>query len=197
MIASDENRQCVRRAGGFSLMEVLVAVFVLALGVIGAAGMQLAAVRTTQQSRFQSNAIQIASEMADKMRANASQMKLADGDNPFLSVSYASASDTAPGAPDKQCYAVECADSELAAFDIYDLQKRVKSLLPSGRVVICRDSAPWDVDTGAFNWTCDADDKGPVVIKLGWQEKAPDGTLVNPGQQMRPGVVLTVLPYVQ
>jgi type IV pilus assembly protein PilV len=197
MIFSHEIRKRMHHAGGFSLMEVLVAVFVLALGVIGVAGMQLAAVRTTQQSRFQSNAIQIASEMADKMRANAGQMKLADGDNPFLSVSYASTGDTAPGAPDKQCYAAKCSASELASFDIYDLQKRVKALLPSGRVAVCRDSAPWDADAGAFKWNCDANDKGPVVIKLGWQEKTPDGALVNPDQQMRPGVVLTVLPYVQ
>src|SRR5690606_15894095 len=64
MKASTENGE-----NGFSLIEVLVAVFVLAVGVIGAAGMQLAALRTTQQSSFQTRALHLAAEMADYMRA--------------------------------------------------------------------------------------------------------------------------------
>jgi len=54
---------------GFSLIEVLIAVFVLALGVIGVAGMQLTAMRTSQQSAFQTTAVELPAEMADKMRA--------------------------------------------------------------------------------------------------------------------------------
>ena len=48
---------------GFSLIEVLISVFVLAVGVIGAAGMQLTALRTTQQSVFQTKALHLATEM--------------------------------------------------------------------------------------------------------------------------------------
>ncbi|MFD2273251.1 type IV pilus modification protein PilV [Undibacterium arcticum] len=55
-----------RQQGGFTLIEVLISVFVLALGVIGAAGMQLVAMRTGQQSGAQSLAVQLATEMADK-----------------------------------------------------------------------------------------------------------------------------------
>src|SRR5690606_29049477 len=80
MKASTEN--------GFSLIEVLVAVFVLAVGVIGAAGMQLAALRTSQQSSFQTRALHLAAEMADVMRANVGQMKRADAANPYLHVDY-------------------------------------------------------------------------------------------------------------
>jgi len=188
-----------RHIRGFSLTEVLVAVFVLGLGVIGAAAMQLSALRTTQQSRFQTNATQLASEMADKMRANASQMKLSDDMNPFLSVSYASLTDAAPTAPGKQCYAATCDSGELAGFDIYDFQKRVKATLPGGRAMICRDAQPWDVAANAFRWDCNAESgKGSVVIKLGWQERRPDGSLLkDANQQVHPGLVLTVSPYMQ
>ena len=66
---------------GFSLIEVLIAIFVVALGVIGAAGLQLTSIRTSQQSSFKSVAVQLANELADKMRSNDAQMKLSDSSN--------------------------------------------------------------------------------------------------------------------
>ena len=49
--------------GGFALGEVLIAILVLGLGVIRAAALQLTAMRTTQQSAFQTAALQLAVEM--------------------------------------------------------------------------------------------------------------------------------------
>jgi prepilin-type N-terminal cleavage/methylation domain-containing protein len=74
------------QAKGFSLVEVLIAVFVLALGVIGAAGLQLAAVRTSQQSGYQTIAVELANELADKMRSSDAQMKLSDSANVFANI---------------------------------------------------------------------------------------------------------------
>jgi type IV pilus assembly protein PilV len=181
------------------LVEILVSVFVLGLGVIGAAAMLLSSVRTTQQSRFQSNAVRIASEMADKMRANTWQMNLPDEQNPFLAVNYAASADGIPEQPAKQCYADECDANELARFDISDLQKQVKDMLPSGRVMICRDAEPWDVAVNAYKWECDGrDGKGAMVIKLGWQGKALGSSVEkSEDRQVRPGVVFTVLPSLQ
>nr|WP_242489955.1 type IV pilus modification protein PilV [Noviherbaspirillum cavernae] len=181
------------------MIEVLVSVFVLALGVIGAAGMQLVSLRTTQQSAFQTAALQLASEMADKMRANANQMGLPDDQNPFLALNYKSATDAAPEAPAKLCFSATCSASELASADIYDLQRRVKELLPSGRVTICRDTQPWDESINGLAWDCTAGaGNGSVVIKMGWQEKAADGKLIkNENDLFPPAVALTVQPYAQ
>jgi type IV pilus assembly protein PilV len=182
---------------GFSLIEVLIAVLVLALGVIGAAGMQLTALRTTQQSTFQTTALELAAEMADKMRANASQMKQAD--NLFLKVDYQSATGTDPAAPEKLCYSktASCGADELAKFDIYEWETRVKANLPGGRALICRDSAPWDSDVGALTWTCaksSADSTG-LVIKIGWQARNPDGSLIrDAAKKFPPSVALSVGP---
>src|SRR3954468_11288154 len=87
---------------GFSLIEVLVSVLVLAIGVIGAAGMQLTALRTSQQSAFQTAALELAADMADKMRANDSQMRRTD--NYYLSVDFRSGENGAPAAPSAMCY---------------------------------------------------------------------------------------------
>lgn len=183
---------------GFSLIEVLISVFVLALGVIGSAGMQLGALRTTQQSTFQTTALELAAEMADMMRTNATQMKLAD--NPFLKVNYQSASGTDPAPPGTLCYgnASGCDAEALAKFDIYEWEKRIKLSLPGGRALICRDAAPWDSDVGTLAWTCagpSADGAG-MVIKIGWQAKNPDGSLIqDAAKHFPPSVALSVEPY--
>lgn len=183
---------------GFSMIEVLISVFVLALGVIGSAGMQLGALRTTQQSTFQTIALELAAEMADKMRANASQMKRAD--NLFLKVDYRSATDTDPAPPSTLCYgnAGGCDAEALARFDIYEWEKRVKANLPGGRALICHDAAPWDGGLGALTWACaqPSPDSVGLVIKIGWQAKNPDGSLIqDAAKQFPPSVALAVEPY--
>ncbi len=184
---------------GFSMIEVLVSILVLAAGVIGAAGMQLAALRTTRQSAFQSAAVQLASELADKMRANDSQMKRADGANPFLALQY-QAADGDPPASAKSCYATDCDGSELAEFDIYEWKKRVKAALPGGRAVVCRDAKPWDSSANSLTWDCTAGavDGGSLVIKLGWYAKDEHGDANKDAvHQASPKIAFTVEPYVK
>lgn len=188
------------RATGFSLIEVLVSVFVLALGIIGAAGMQLTALRTNQQSAYQTAAVQLASEFADRMRSNDTQMKRDDGDNPYLGIDYEAASDDAPAMPSTNCYTSSCSGAELAEFDIYEWKQRLKAALPNGRVVVCRDTEPWDDSKHGFTWDCSAGSAGnaTVVVKVGWQGKNADGSLIrDAGNRFPPSVVLTVEPYIR
>jgi type IV pilus assembly protein PilV len=181
---------------GFSLVEVLIALFVLALGVIGVAGMQLTAMRTSQQSAFQTTAVELAAEMADKMRTNDPQMKLSNGGNPFLNVDYQSQSG-APASAGATCYGggANCSAQELAAFDIEEWEKRIKASLPTSRAKICRDGRPWDSAAKSLTWDCDSS-SGSIVIKIGWRAKNPDGSFaVKPGASFPPIVALTVMPY--
>lgn len=55
---------------GVSLIEVLVAVVVLSLGVLAMAGLQLNSLRTSQGALYRSNAAMLASDIADRIRAN-------------------------------------------------------------------------------------------------------------------------------
>jgi type IV pilus assembly protein PilV len=187
------------KQNGFSLVEVLVSIFVLALGVIGAAAMQLTALHYSQQSAFQSAATQLASDMADRMRVNDTQLKLDDGENRFVEVDYKS-SDKEPEAPDKLCYATRCTGPELAKFDLYDWRKRVKAALPGGRAVICRDAMPWDSGAAALTWACSSGtgNSAPIVIKLGWQTKGknPDGSTARSADKpLAPSLAIVVSPY--
>lgn len=59
---------------GVSLLEVLVAVLVLAIGVLGAAQLQLAALRYNASAAHATQASFIAYDMLDRLRANAGNL---------------------------------------------------------------------------------------------------------------------------
>jgi type IV pilus assembly protein PilV len=81
-----------RACAGFTLVEVLVALFVVALGVAGAAAVQTLAVRAAGEAARVSDGTQLAASLAQRMRANPAAMALPDGANPYLQV------DLQPGA---------------------------------------------------------------------------------------------------
>ncbi len=60
-----------RPQAGMTLIEVLVAVLVLAIGLLGAAALQLNALKYTDNARMTSQASFIAYDMLDRIRANA------------------------------------------------------------------------------------------------------------------------------
>jgi type IV pilus assembly protein PilV len=63
----------LRRQRGLSLIEVLVAMVILSLGLLGMAGLQAAGLRTSQSSFYRAQAAQYAEDMAERMRANLGQ----------------------------------------------------------------------------------------------------------------------------
>ena len=57
--------------GGFSLLEVLVAMIILAIGLLGLAGLQLVALRDNRDVSSYTQAMALSYEMADRIHANA------------------------------------------------------------------------------------------------------------------------------
>lgn len=55
---------------GFSLIEVLVSVVVLSVGLLGLAALQVSGLRVGQSSFYRAQAAQLATDMADRLRAN-------------------------------------------------------------------------------------------------------------------------------
>lgn len=56
---------------GFTLIEVLVSIVILAVGLVGIAGLQAQSLRSSQDSYFRTQANTFANDLADRMRANA------------------------------------------------------------------------------------------------------------------------------
>jgi type IV pilus assembly protein PilV len=59
-----------RAEAGFSLLEVLISIVVLSIGALGAAGMQIAALKDTGSANTRYRAASLASGMADALRAD-------------------------------------------------------------------------------------------------------------------------------
>lgn len=60
------------RTGGFTLVEVLVALLVLSLGVLGIAGLQATSLRNKNNAYLRTQANILAYDIVDRMRANRS-----------------------------------------------------------------------------------------------------------------------------
>lgn len=122
---------------GFSLIEVLVTVLILAFGLLGVAGLLVKGVSNAASSEAMSKASQLASELADRMRANptiaissGSQYLLNTGDANAAAVNW-----TADKPTD-----VEAATS-VALKDKQDWMKALEAQLPLGRGRVTNDDS--------------------------------------------------------
>ncbi len=166
--------------GGFTLIEVLIAVVVLAIGVIGASGAQLAALRMRHGTSLMSDGMQLASALADRMRANPEQMRGGDALNPYAQLNYDAALDGAPPAAPVSCFGdASCTSAAMAQFDLAEVRAALHRQFPGGRIAVCRDAAIVAAGGSGLTWACAGAAGGaadaPLVIKLGWRGKQADG----------------------
>lgn len=174
------------RAAGFTLLEVMIAMLVLSLGLVGGIAMQLHAMRTRHESALLSAALQIAAGMAERMRANAAQVPAV-----YLGVDYDAHATPVPALPEALCRLAPCDSAGIARLDVHDLERQVRAALPAGRARICRDAQPYA--DGRLRWDCTGGAQDPVVIKVGWRGRRPDGTPERDGQGGHaPGVAVVV-----
>ncbi len=66
---------------GFTLLEILVAIVVLSIGLLGLAGLQVVSLNNNQIAYYRSIATQQAYDMADRMRANLAGIRDGNYDN--------------------------------------------------------------------------------------------------------------------
>jgi len=176
------------RSRGFTLVEIMVALLVLSLGVLGAAGMQVAAIQANRDARNQEAAVRLASELGELIRANNTTARATTvAANPYLQ-SFSGSALTAG----TSCYInVRCINGvEVANRDMVEWSQRVVDLLPGARVTVCFDETPYAA-AGQAQWACT--NTGTVMqIKIGWSRPSLDRSTID--QATRPSVVVPVPP---
>jgi len=107
---------------GFTLVEVLVALIVMAVGMLGVAALYIEGLRSGSSSVARSNAVSLAADMADRIRAN-----------PNAAADYAAGG---PGSANQNCVsengAVICTPTQLAEDDWFWWYQDVQNRLPGG-----------------------------------------------------------------
>lgn len=117
----------LRAVAGFTLVEVMVALAVMSIGMLGIASLytqSLGAARTTQ---FRSQAINLLADMADRIRSN-----------------RLGGADYAGGPANNNCDlsgGATCTPAEMAAHDLFVWNAQVQALLPGGAWNIVRNAA--------------------------------------------------------
>jgi type IV pilus assembly protein PilV len=114
---------------GFSLVEVLVAMFVVAMGILALAGLLQASTRYAKMSELRSTATLLANDIADRIRANSAGAELGSGGYDLAEKVFPTAS-APPHAP---CTSdAPCGPADLARADMADWTARVRATLPRG-----------------------------------------------------------------
>lgn len=126
-IQPSRTMPALTQRNGFSLVEVLVSVLILALCLVSVAGMILFSHKANTSSFIKQQAIQSAYDVIDLMRANR------DSSNSYVMSNLGGA---APAAPATDCSANTCTSAQTAAWDLYNWQTRMAQYGGSGQIVV-------------------------------------------------------------
>lgn len=137
------SRGPARRLGGFTMVEVLVGLVVLAVGMLGIASLLVTSLNSAGAAVARMQAVNLATDIADRIRANR---------RAGSAYAAAGASNGCVGAG-----AVSCTPAQMAANDIYLWQRRLTSAFGGAGA------------TGTITFT--AGNPASYTIVVGWTDK--------------------------
>lgn len=153
---------------GFTLLEILVAIVVLSIGLLGLAGLQVVSLTNNQTAHYRSIATQQAYDMADRMRANLGT----PGGGGVRGGSYDDLTFANTPANDPDCVANACTQAQMAQADHFQWQANTGRLLPNGQGFICAQALPCPGLAAPNNLACPGN---AFRIRVSWNEKAAVG----------------------
>ena len=141
MLIVSKTRQPARQ-NGFSLVEVLIALIIMSVGMLGIATLFVQSMQAGRTSMFRHHAVTLAGDVADRIRAN-----------PRAGIAYAGL------AGDNACvgYGTDCNEAAMAAHDILLWDQQVVESLPNGDITVAFDDT---VIPPVYTITVDWDEPG-------------------------------------
>jgi type IV pilus assembly protein PilV len=152
---------------GFTLLEVLIAVVILSVGLLGLAALQATSLKSNHASLVRSQIAILSYDMVDRMRANMPAVTLGDYDLPTST-------------QNANCTTVTgCTPTQMADHDYFEWTTLIARALPAGQGVVCRDGSDGSIFDGTDAGTHGCGGGTEFVVKLWWDENG-DGTLDDP-----------------
>lgn len=129
----------VRRSErGASLIEVLVAMLLTTVGLLGFVALQSRAMNATEDAYLRAQATTLAQDMMERMRTNSvSQVSQSNAFTSLGKVEYVKASNWTGALPTTNCLGADkdCTAVQMALYDIAQVRAAVQSSLPNGSIV--------------------------------------------------------------
>ncbi|HTP37942.1 MAG TPA: type IV pilus modification protein PilV [Steroidobacteraceae bacterium] len=156
------------KTAGFSLIEVLVALIVVSIGLLGIAKIQALAYSSTSTASERSIASLQAASLGAAMRANRGYWAAGAAPSP-LTISGTTISDTGLAGNTTSCANSPCTSVNMAAYDLHQWAAAVVAVLPNPVTTIVCGSIPvnctitmtWDEKTVAVNQQGTGATQGP------------------------------------
>lgn len=145
------KRQCgaSNRHAGFTLLEVLVTLFVISMALLGTAGLQAYALKFTQSGQLRTQAIILGIDLLERIEANNE-----------AAIIGAYVANPLPTAIPVDCDAAACTTAQLATFDLVQFGTKLAAELPSGTATVAV--------AGAGPWT--------YTLQVSWVERIVRGS---------------------
>jgi len=124
MTVKNTNLRTIGNEAGFSLVEVLIALVIMSVGMLGIAGLYVEGMKAGRTSTFRHHAVTLASDVADRIRAN-----------PTAGVVY----EGVGGNNDCVLGNIDCTPAQMAANDIDLWLTQADEMLPNGEIAIVFD----------------------------------------------------------
>ena len=153
-----------RKAAGFTMLEVLISMVIIAFGLLGVAGLQAFALKNSTSASQRLTATALANDMMDRLKSNYAAVDTGGYNRPAIADYDAPSTCGANPTPSTVCTA-----EEIAANDRFEWQQRIARALPNGRGVVCRDSTPNDGPTSADH-QCDNAGFVMFAVKIWWSD---------------------------
>jgi len=139
-----EIKRSQNKQQGFTLLEVLIALLILSIGLLGLAALQTTGLRSNEMASMRTTSTMLAYDITDRMRAN--PLGTTNGDYVI---------DTGPAGTPADCIGGDCTAAELATFDLSQWKAAITQQpggLPGGLGDITQTAGPPLVHTITIRW---------------------------------------------
>lgn len=143
----------MKKERGFTLIEVLIALLVLAVGLLGMASLMMTSLQSSQSAYLHSQASLLAQDLVERMRANRDHAVKNDS----YELAASAAATTNPGCATSSS---GCSPSAQARQDLHDWRAALETGIPGATATIERSDDP--------------DEGNHYTITIAWEENASE-----------------------